>query len=65
MLKWKEETQSLLRRLIEENPREIGKEVVKEIYGLYLYSLWLPTVHYEAVHLRRLLVHIRDIGFEY
>lgn len=65
MLKWKEETNRLLKRLIEENPREINKELGKEIYALYLHSLWLPTVHYEAVHLKRLMVHIRVMGFEY
>ncbi len=65
MLKWKEETNKLLKKLIDENPHEINKELGHEIYGLYLHSLWLPTIHYEAVHLKRLMVHIREMGYEY
>jgi hypothetical protein len=65
MQKWKHDTNQLLKKLIEENPHEISKELGHEIYGLYLHSLWLPTIHYEAVHLRRLMVHMREMGYGY
>jgi hypothetical protein len=45
MLKWKEDTNRLLRKLIQENHINLD-QYEEEIYPLYLHSLWLPTIHY-------------------
>lgn len=61
MLKWKEETNNLLRRIVEENPSDLS-EWEEQISPLYLQSMWLPTIHYESVHLKTLMKHIRNLN---
>ncbi len=58
MIKWKQDTDNLLRKLVEENPTNF-EPYEDQIYPLYLQSLWLPTIHYEHLYLKALMKRIK------